>query len=97
MTTIRKTVRNEIRKGGSFDMDLFIINDQLSSCYNMIFLGDYNDKKKYFILLHYLKMKKDYIYLKIYNNNIKKISTNEKLLCYLESILVANGFDLSRW
>ena len=42
-------------------------------------------------------MKKDYILLKIYNNNIKKISSNEKLLCYFESILVANGFDLSRW
>ena len=45
MTTIRKTVRNEIRKWGSFDMDLFIINDQISRCYNKIFLGDYNDKK----------------------------------------------------
>ena len=52
MTTIRKTVRNEIRKWGSFDMDLFIINDQLSSCYNMIFLGDYNDKKN--ILFYYI-------------------------------------------
>ena len=42
-------------------------------------------------------MIKHFIYLKIYNNNIKKISSNEKLLCYLESILLANGFDLSRW
>ena len=42
-------------------------------------------------------MKRDYIYLKIYNNNIKKISSNEKKLCYLETILVDNGFDLSRW
>ena len=39
-------------------------------------------------------MKKDYILLNIYKNNIKKISSNEKLLCYLESILVANGFDI---
>ena len=52
MTTIRKTVRNEIRKWGSFDMDLFIINDQISSCYNKIFLGDYNDKKN--ILFYYI-------------------------------------------
>ena len=36
----------------------------------------------------------DYHYLKIYHNNIKKISSNEKLLNYFESILVANGFDL---
>ena len=58
------------------------------------FLGDYDVKKKSFIRLHYLKMKKDYILLKIYHNEIKKISSNEKLLCYLESILVANGFDI---
>ena len=97
MTTIEKTVLSKIRKWGSFEMDLFIINDQLSRCYNKFFLGDYDSKKKFFILLHYLKMKKDYILLKIYHNNIKKISSNEKLLCYLESILVANGFDLSKW
>ena len=39
-------------------------------------------------------MIKHYIYLKIYHYNIKKISSNEKLLCYLKSILVANGFDI---
>ena len=60
----------------------------------IFFLGDYDVKKKSFIRLHYLKIKKDYILLKIYHNNIKKISSNEKLLCYLESILVANGFDI---
>ena len=38
-------------------------------------------------------MKKKYILLKIYHNEIKKISSNEKLLNYFESILVANGFD----
>ena len=52
-------------------------------------------KKKYFKMLHYLKMEKKYIYLKMYNDNIKKLSlNNEKLLCYLDSFLVANGFDL---
>ena len=39
----------------------------------------------------------DYFYLKIYNDNIKKVSSNEKLLKYFESILVANGFKLIRW
>ena len=43
--TIKKTISNEIRKWGSFDMDLFITNDQISSCYNKIFLGDYDSKK----------------------------------------------------
>ena len=54
-------------------------------------------KKKAFINLHYLKMYLEYNYLKIYYNNIKKISTNEKLLNYFESILLANGFDLEKW
>ena len=94
---IEKTVSNEIRRWASFDMDLFLINDQISSCYNKISLGDYDDKKKSFIRLHYLKIKKNYIYLKIYHNNIKKNLSNEKLLCYLESILVANCFYLSKW
>ena len=94
MTTIEKTVLSEIRKWGSFDMDLFIINDQISSCYNKISLGDYDSKKKSFIRLHYLKMKRDYIYLKIYHYNIKKILSNKKLLFYFKIILFANGFDI---
>ena len=56
--TIEKAVSNEIRKWLSFDMDLFLIHDQISQCYNLISLGDYYDKKIYFILLHYLKIKK---------------------------------------
>ena len=91
MTTIEKTVLNEIRKWISFDLYIFHIKEKIKDCYYKISLGDYDDKKKSFIRLHYLKMKKDYTYLKIYHNNIKKISSNEKLLCYFESILVANG------
>ena len=94
MTSIEKTVSNEIRKWSSFDMDTYFIKDQISCFYYKISLGDYYSKKKSFIRLHYLKMKKDYIYLKIYHYNIKKISSNEKLLNYFESILVANGFNL---
>ena len=44
--TIEKAVLNKIRKWNSFDMELFIINDQISRCYNKFFLGDY-DKKKF--------------------------------------------------
>ena len=40
-------------------------------------------------------MKRDYIYLKIYHNEIKKISSNEKLLNYFESTLKQKGFDLT--
>ena len=42
-------------------------------------------------------MKRDYIYLKIYHDNIKKTLSNEKLLYYLESILLAKGYDLEIW
>ena len=96
METIRKTISNEIRKWNSIDMQLFVINDRISSCYNILIIGDYDSKKNFFNILHYLKMKRDYIFIKFYHNNIKKTSHNEKLLHYLESILLANGFDLSR-
>ena len=90
---IEKTVLSKIRKWALFNMDIFFINDKISHYYYKISLGDYDDKKKSFNRLHYLKMLKQFIYLKIYHYNIKKISSNEKLLCYFESILVDNGFD----
>ena len=90
---IEKTVLSKIRKWALFNMDIFFINDKISHYYYKIYLGDYDDKKKSFNRLHYLKMLKQFIYLKIYHYNIKKISSNEKLLCYFESILVDNGFD----
>ena len=96
MTTIEKTVSNEITKWISFDLDIFHIKEKIKDCYYKISLGDYNDKKEYFIRLHYLKMLKQYIYLKIYHYNIKKISSNYKLLCYFESILAPRGFDIKK-
>ena len=95
MVTIRKSISYEIIKWISYDMELFRINEQISDCYQNIILLD-NDTKKHFNRLHFLKMKRHFIYLKIYHNNIKKISSNEKLLCYLESILLDNGFNISR-
>ena len=94
--TIEKTVSKEIEKWSKFERKLFIINDIITLSYRDISLGDYDYKKKSFINLYYLKMKRDYIYLKIYHYNIKKLSSNDRLLCYLESILVGNGFDLSK-
>ena len=94
---IKKTILSEIRKWGLFKSNIFIINKQISNYYCQISLGDYDVKKKSFIRLYYLKMLKHHIYLKIYHYNIKKISSNEKLLCYFESILVPNGFEPSKW
>ena len=91
---MEKNIRSEIRKWLSFDVDLHLVKDSIKEAYHNISVGDYEDKKKSFIRLHYLKMKKKYILLKIYHNEIKKISSNEKLLNYFESILVANGFDI---
>ena len=95
MATIKKIISNEIRKWISFDLFLFHVKERIKDCYYEISSGDYDSKKNYFNMLHYLKMEKEYIYLKMYNDNIKKLSlNNEKLLCYLDSFLVANGFDL---
>ena len=55
-----------------------------------------NDRKKSFISLHYLKMKRDYIYLKIYHDSVKKTLSNEKLLKYFESVLLAHGCDVTK-
>ena len=96
MTTIKESITNEIIKWKSIDIELSVINNRISSCYNIILIRDYDAKKKFFKLLHYLKMTKDYIYLKAYHNNIKKISSNEKLLNYFKIILVANGFDIEK-
>ena len=73
---------------------MYLIKDSIKKGYHDISVGDYEDKKKSFIRLHYLKMKKKYILLKIYHNEIKKISSNEKLLNYFETILIDNGFNL---
>ena len=94
---IQKTVSNEIKKWSLFNSRIIILNNIVSHYYYDISSGDYDSKKKAFIRLHYLKMLKHYIYLKIYHNNIKNILSNEKLLYYFESILVANGFDLEKW
>ena len=96
MTNIVKAVSSKKREWFSFDMAIFLIKGKISHYYSKISLGDYEDKKKFFISLHYLKMKKQYIYLKIYNDNIKKLSSNEKLLCYFESILTQRGFNLEK-
>ena len=75
--TREKTVLREIRKWVIFKSSIFIINNHIHNYYDKISLGDYDVKKKSFIRLHYLKMLKHYIYLKIYHCNIKKISSNE--------------------
>ena len=94
MTTIEKTVSKEIKKWSKFGSKLFVRKDMITISYRDISLGDYNSKKETFIRLHYLKMLLDYIYLKIYHYNIKKVSSNEKLLNYFESILKQKGFNL---
>ena len=88
MDTIEKSIRNEITKWARFEMDIYIINNNIRTYYYKISSGDYDSKKEYFIKLHYLKMKRDYILLKIYHENIKKNLYNEKLLNYYKSILI---------
>ena len=58
MTFIEKTIKNEIRKWISFDMDIYFIKERIKDCYYRISFGDYDSKKKSFIRLYYLKIKK---------------------------------------
>ena len=37
MTTIEKTVSNEIRKWMSFDMNIYFINNNIRTCYHDFF------------------------------------------------------------
>ena len=92
MTTIEKSITNEIRKWFSIDMFIFHIKEKIKDCYCEISLGGYDSKRESFINLHYLKMEKQYLYLKIYNDNIKKLSSNDRLLKYFESILTPRVF-----
>ena len=48
MTTIEKTVKNEIKKWISFDLFLFHVKKRIKDCYYEISLGDYDSKKKIF-------------------------------------------------
>ena len=93
---VKKITSNEVEKWKKNGCHIFVRNDLIKLTYREISLSNNDTKKKSFIDLHYLKMKRDYIYLKIYHENIKKITSNEKLLKYFESVLVAHGFDLSK-
>ena len=96
ISCVKKITSNEVEKWKRNGCHLFVINDLIKITYREISLSDNDIKKKSFISLHYLKMKRDYIYLKIYHENIKKIKSNEKLLKYFESVLIARGIDLSK-
>ena len=92
---VKKITSNEVEKWGKIRCLLFVSNDSIKLTYREISLSN-NDRKKNFIWLHYLKMKRDYIYLKIYHDNIKKTLANEKLLKYFVSTLLAHGFDVRK-
>ena len=96
MATIQKTVSNEIKKWSLFNSRIIVLNNLISHYYYEISSGDYDFKKKAFSRLHYLKILRHFVHLKIYHNNIK-ILFHEKLIFYFESILEDNGFDLEKW
>lgn len=90
----QKAKLRDVKKFHIFITNQRYINSFESYLYRNIFLGI--DVKKSFINLHFIKILKQYIYLKFYHENIKKINRNERLLKYFESVLLANGFDLSK-
>ena len=96
ISCVKKITSNEVEKWEKNRCSLFVRNDLIKLTYREISSLDNNIKKKSFIRLHYLKMKRDYIYLKIYHDNIKKTLSNEKLLKYFESVLLSHGFDVTK-
>ena len=90
----KKAELRDKKKFYIFKSNVRYLNSIESYLYKNIFLGI--DVKKSFIKLHFIKILKQYNYLNFYNENIKKLNRNEKLLNYFESILVANGFDIER-
>ena len=95
ISCVKKITSNEVEKWEKIRCSLFVRNDLMKLTYREISSLN-NDRKKSFIRLHYLKMKRDYIYLKIYHDNIKKTLSNEKLLKYFESVLLSHGFDVTK-
>ena len=93
---LKKITSNEVEKWGKIRRLLFVENDIIKLTYREISLSNNDRKKESFILLHYLKMRRDDKYLKIYHDNIKKTLANEKLLKYFESVLLSHGFDVRK-
>ena len=95
ISCVKKITSNEVEKWGKIRCSLFVRNDLIKLTYREISSLN-NDRKKSFISLHYLKMKRDYIYLTIYHDSVKKTLSNEKLLKYFESVLLSRGFDVTK-
>ena len=93
MTSVIETLFIEKRKWSFFAMDYFLIKNRIINCYKNIALG--LEKEESFTNLHYLKIQKDYIVLKMFYENITKRPSDEKLLKYYESVLIAHGIDLN--
>ena len=89
----KKAKLRDMKKFYIFKSNVRYLNSIESYLYKNIFLGI--DVKKSFINLHFIKILKQYNYLNFHHENIKKLNRNEKLLNYFESILVANGFDVT--
>ena len=88
MLIIKENIDKVLSKWRSYNVSLNVLNHQLESLYFLIYFGGKEHKKK-FKDLHYLKMKRDYIYLKIYHNEIKTISDHYQQLavgCYINLI-----------
>ena len=95
MMNIKENVNKVLTKWRSYNVSLNVLNNQLNSNYFLICNGTKELKKEKFKYFHYLKMKRDYIYLKICQNEVKNNISNEKLLNYFESTLKQKGYDLN--
>ena len=93
---MEETVIREIKKWSLFNSKLFVLNRSIQVCYERLTNTDYKIRIKSFNKLHYLKMLKTYLHLKIYYDNIKKLSSSdERLLKYLETVLKQRNYNLN--
>ena len=94
---IKKLVIKEKRLWFSFDLSIFYINIRINNYYNRLNLEDIISKRNLFKELHYLKMLKQYIFLKMYHDKIKKTLSNEKLINYFETTLKQNKINYNKY
>lgn len=78
-------------------MSIYYINTRIINYYNRLNLEDIISKRKLFKELHYLKILKQYLFLKMYNDKIKNTLSNKKLINYFETTLKQNEINYNKY
>ena len=93
---VKKFISDEYRIMRSINMEIFLINDAITYFYKNLNSGDLEFTKDIFKRLHFYKVKKYYLYIKLYNFFVKRSDRNEKLLKHFEFVLLSNRFQIPK-